>query len=321
MSVEPGAAWKRALWILVAWPAPAIIAGLSGWNGIWGSGSAFYDYLIPIPVAGGALHVPSFVVATAFVFSLGSATPGAADRRRRLAPLLLGLALAGALFLVDLERIFRALTTDAPFRLRFERNALALFVTTDATLAFLFTNGVRFSPRLAAAIAAPVAVGGLAFGMISLSQPEIGHGIARYGKARGDQMRWAHAPAESLRTFEDRAFQYAQAFHPNRNVNAEDLAIYFTSSAAAASEGGDEGIFATLCLYEDGTGPVWAEERIDCFSHVSFSDRRASGRFDLDAFCETFESPSETRPGGRADVEACGDRAPSSADRQIGPTD
>lgn len=300
---QPG--WKRVLWLLVAWPAPAIIAGLAGWTGIWGAGSAFHDYLIPIPVAGGVFHVPSFVVATTIVFGHGAGGARSVLGQRWLAPTLLGVALIGALFLVDLERVFRALTTDLPFRLRWERNPLALFVMTDAALALLFTNGVRCSPRLLAAIVAPGAAAALVFGMISSHVPEIRPGMARFGAARGDQMRWAYAPAESLRTFEPRAFAYAESYRPERDVNAEDVAIFFTSSAVAASEGRDDGIFATLCLYEDGTGPVWSEGRIDCFGHTSFSDRLASGRFDLDAFCAGFEAPEARWPGGRADVEAC----------------
>src|SRR5262245_4267905 len=38
------------LWLLLAWPTPALIAGALGWKGVWGSGSALADYLIPIPV-------------------------------------------------------------------------------------------------------------------------------------------------------------------------------------------------------------------------------------------------------------------------------
>lgn len=49
------------VWTLIAWPLPALIAGALGWEGVWGSGSALVDYLIPIPVAGGSLHVPSFL--------------------------------------------------------------------------------------------------------------------------------------------------------------------------------------------------------------------------------------------------------------------
>lgn len=42
-----------AVWAVIAWIVPAAIAGALGWKGIWGSGSAFADYLIPIPVSGG----------------------------------------------------------------------------------------------------------------------------------------------------------------------------------------------------------------------------------------------------------------------------
>ncbi len=47
---------------LLAGALNALAADALGWRGVWGSGPALVDYLIPITVAGGALHVPSFVV-------------------------------------------------------------------------------------------------------------------------------------------------------------------------------------------------------------------------------------------------------------------
>jgi len=47
---------------ILAWMAPPLVAGALGWRGVWGSGSALVDYMIPVPVAGGVLHVPSFAV-------------------------------------------------------------------------------------------------------------------------------------------------------------------------------------------------------------------------------------------------------------------
>ncbi|MDQ1310178.1 MAG: hypothetical protein QG601_1448, partial [Pseudomonadota bacterium] len=34
-------------WLVFAWVLPAAIAGTLGWRGVWGSQSAFTDYLVP----------------------------------------------------------------------------------------------------------------------------------------------------------------------------------------------------------------------------------------------------------------------------------
>ena len=150
---------RKALWVLVAWPAPAVIAGLAGWNGIWGSGSALGDYLIPIPVAGGSLHVPTFVAATILVFAFGEGRDRtSAERVRWLGPVLAALTVCGLAMLIDLERLARPFVSDAPFRLRFEKNALALFVTTDFGLALLWTRGPRISLRTGGIAAAAAGV-------------------------------------------------------------------------------------------------------------------------------------------------------------------
>ena len=85
-------------WILIAWPMPALIAGALGWKGIWGSGSALFDFLIPIPVAGGALHVPSFVVCGLIVLNMRFAEEESAARMRAF---LIGAVLAGLLMCVS----------------------------------------------------------------------------------------------------------------------------------------------------------------------------------------------------------------------------
>jgi|GEM_PF-3339390 len=54
---------------MLAWVSPALIAELLGWKGIWGAGSAFFDALIPIPVAGGVMHVPGFAAVAGLIWS------------------------------------------------------------------------------------------------------------------------------------------------------------------------------------------------------------------------------------------------------------
>ena len=75
-------------WAILAWVTPAAIAGALGWKGIWGSGGAFADYLIPFPVAGGVFHLPSFIVVSLVL----AKQPWAG----RLGGCVRGLLLAGA---------------------------------------------------------------------------------------------------------------------------------------------------------------------------------------------------------------------------------
>ena len=63
---------------------PALIAGALGWKGVWGSGSALADFLIPIPVAGGVLQVPTFLVRGLIVFLMPSTSDETAARMRAL---------------------------------------------------------------------------------------------------------------------------------------------------------------------------------------------------------------------------------------------
>src|SRR5262245_6062241 len=95
-----------AVWAAFAWLAPAAIAGGLGWKGIWGSGSAFVDYIIPIPVAGGVLHVPSFAVTSVIVFTQPWRILGGYARGILLAGALIGVAT-----LLDLDRLHLAATT------------------------------------------------------------------------------------------------------------------------------------------------------------------------------------------------------------------
>ena len=90
---------KRRLlvWASIAWPLPAVLAGALGWQGVWGSGSALVDYLIPLPVAGGALHVPSFLCCGLAVARLPSLGLVGASRVRAA---LIGVTLVGVLWLL-----------------------------------------------------------------------------------------------------------------------------------------------------------------------------------------------------------------------------
>ena len=125
---------RLALWLIVAWVTPAILAGVLGWSGIWGGSGAFGDYLIPIPVAGGALHVPSLVVVTGLLLGVHGSSMGAWSR-----PLLIGVSLVAALMMLDLEDLYLSITTDvAGVDFHWRRNPVALFVLCDTLLAQLW---------------------------------------------------------------------------------------------------------------------------------------------------------------------------------------
>lgn len=116
---------RLLLWIVVAWPVPALFAGALGWRGVWGSDSAFVDYLIPVPVAGGAFHTVTLLATTACLLLQRQVPPALAGLARGV---LLGIALAAGTFLFDVQG----------GRWRLSENPLALFVFSDALLAQLF---------------------------------------------------------------------------------------------------------------------------------------------------------------------------------------
>jgi dihydrofolate reductase len=123
-------------WAILAWVTPAAIAGALGWKGIWGSSGAFADYLIPFPVAGGVLHLPSFIVV-----SLVLATQPWAGR---LGGCVRGLLLAGAgvgiATLLDLNKLQLAATTDMLGGRFWQEQPIGLFILTDCVIAQLFVG-------------------------------------------------------------------------------------------------------------------------------------------------------------------------------------
>ena len=42
---------RVALYLIVAWLLAPMIAAAAGWRGIWGTGSAGLDFLLPLPMA------------------------------------------------------------------------------------------------------------------------------------------------------------------------------------------------------------------------------------------------------------------------------
>lgn len=276
---------RIALWLLVAWPLPALIAGALGWKGIWGGGSALTEFLIPIPVAGGVLHVPSFLLATALVILLPDASPAAASRLRAL---LFGMLFAGVLWLMNLHDIVLALRDSQPLPYRlWDANPLGLFVAGDALLALFFTMSAPQRPWLrlewwtlllmAVPLALPV--------NMSLPRPSTDRpfepGMSHHGKSRGDEelmvfTRLDPQAADFRQRAEAWANEPASMAHPRFHNNAEDMALRFTRNREASRRMDLAKVEMTLCQYEDGTPSHWLPGAEDCFAgHDSFSDRLA----------------------------------------------
>lgn len=261
-----------------AWVTPALVAAILGWEGIWGAGSALTDYLIPLPVAGGALHVPSFVVATLGVWVYSGLTPGAAATVRGL---FVALVLLGVFMLVDLERVYLAATTDLSVqRIPWQDNPLGLFVLCDALWALVCMLGapaLRTSVVRAgfASLSLPLLYVALAVGTNDRLTQDLVTGRSEHRSQRGDEVMWVYTRL-SMRdaSFRQAALAHVASHRPQLSVNVEDVAVFFTDSLDTAKGIGDAPTLATLCLYEDGTPDRWQGGEADCFSdHETFSDR------------------------------------------------
>lgn len=277
------------LWILIAWPLPALIAGVLGWEGIWGSGSALLDYLIPIPVAGGAFHVPSFVVAGVIVLLMPGLSPAGAARLRAL---LIGAVLAGVLWLLNLHDLWLAQQTGEKFSgSLWQQNPLGLFLASDAVLALVFTAGAAQRPWLRLDILTLILLllpSALPLSMAkprASADPPFRSGMSQRGETRGDEILMVFTKldthtADFRRQAEAWTEQPVSMAHPRFHIDAEDMAVMFTRNREAAQRLDRAQVEFTLCLYEDGAAPYWLQGAADCFSdHAGFSERlaRAAG--------------------------------------------
>ena len=95
------------------WVTPALVGGMLGWPGIWGGGTAFSDLILPAPITGGIVHVPTFVLAIFLVRAYPKMPTTAASVVRAA---LMGASLIGLAHLVDLDRIALSFSTDLALR-------------------------------------------------------------------------------------------------------------------------------------------------------------------------------------------------------------
>lgn len=270
---------RLLIWLPLAWVLPALLASALGGSGVWG-GPALPDLLVPVPVAGGALHVPSFVVCGALVWLVPTAGTQSAWR---LQALLLGLALAGLLWLLKLDAMWVSWRADGHWPgWRWEHHPLGLFLLCDAALALLFTArwpGWRAlgDPVAALLLGLPL-VGPVTMAARSgLVNEAFVVGQSRPGQVRGDEVLMVFTRLNmQAPDVVARALAWAEPYHPRRDINADDTALLFTDSLEAARRMETARAVRTLCLYEDGTQPLWLPggQPEGCFErHLSFQER------------------------------------------------
>ncbi len=266
--------------LMLAWITPAVIAGVLGWKGIWGSGSAFFDYLIPIPVAGGIFHVPSFLVA-AFVVLSARKLP---DFIVRYLPILaFGVFLIALSLQLDEQRINAWLFTDySPARsiFKFGKNPLYLFVASDAFWVSVYASflgrSVAFKYWLSLAFV-PIAVLGAQAVLYQFSGPVFKMGGSTVAGTEKNRNYANHiSVVYTSSAYDEKAFMawlgtknyFAR---PWLNPNYENAAIVFTNSMqiikwAKYTDLNDQNTIATVCLYEQDKSITPHKGVFDCFA-------------------------------------------------------
>jgi hypothetical protein len=269
------------VWAVVAWVAPAAMAGALGWKGIWGSGSAFADYLIPVPVAGGVFHLPSFIAVSLILFT----QPWAGRLGGQVRALLLAGMLVGVAVLLDLDKLQLAATTDMVGGRFWQQQPLGLFMVTDCAIALLFVRmlGGRWPEgakewvgALLIALAIPAVYAAAALHTDPRQQNPFVYAGDRSAGQRGNEMAFYYAKLPpGSEGFRQAASAVLERHDPRGDMNAEDIAIHFYDSLAAAQSQDSSAAKYTICLYQDGTATTWNPGSVDCFSgHESFSERR-----------------------------------------------
>lgn len=261
--------------LILAWVTPAAIAGMLGWSGIWGSGSAFGEYLIPIPVAGGVFHVPSFAIAAGVILASRNSIGPLSRYLPVLAFSMLALALS---LMLEFDRLNAWLFTDykpsgSPFRL--DGNPLLLFVATDAFWVGTYALMRGFSSPAKTWYVmplVPLAVIGFSAVHYQTSGPVFKLGGSTYTTSRGQQIITVYTSS----SYDEEAFvkwieEDRQLSLPWFNVNSEHVAVFFTNSMQSIKWGRfdqveSESTVATICLYEEDRSIIPHRGYYDCFA-------------------------------------------------------
>ena len=261
--------------LFLIWFTPALIAGMLGWSGIWGTGSALVEYLIPLPVAGGVFHVPGLIVSAAALKILDT------DNSRTnmfisygaFALLIIMLTLH-----IDFARLYSWLTTDykpSGSPIRFDSNAIYLFLLTDAFWVWLYSviKGQRFNKIHLTILFAlpPILLLSLSAGQ-AFTGPNFEIGGSKPEKNRGQESQYIFTTASYnkalLLAWLDEKNYLGTPWH---NPNTEHVAIIFTNSMQLIKwrkfdEINAENTIATVCRYEEDQSQTIHEGLYDCFS-------------------------------------------------------
>ncbi|WP_405240584.1 hypothetical protein [Lentisalinibacter orientalis] len=266
------------IFLVLMWVTPAIIAGALGWTGIWGTNSAFLDYLIPSTVTGGFLHLPSFAVGVLAVRYLRNSNEG--SRSRWVGAIAATVMLSALVLQIDFRELNLWLYTDYEphgFPIDFEGTAVFLFVASDAFWVLIYAIARGAAPSLAQSALAPIIpVAVIAFNVLGYQSQgvEPGHvfhyGYSMRGEQQGQDQAWVYTPtAYDEALFRKWLEESEQVRAPWNSPTAQHLAVYFVDSMDSIKRLGrddTEHVVATLCLYEEDRSVVAHEGMADCFS-------------------------------------------------------
>ncbi|NKB38766.1 MAG: hypothetical protein GKR93_16670 [Gammaproteobacteria bacterium] len=268
--------------LILVWVTPAFLAGIMGWRGIWGGSNAFFDYIIPIPVAGGVFHVPSFVIAAAIIVGV-SKTSG--SRAFYIFILALGVAIGAQTLQLDFERLNNWLFTDyvparSPFR--FNDNPLLLFVFCDALWVAFFAlraTSERNWRKLVLLPLIPLSIIGAEAILYRSAGTIFKPGLSRPVTPRGSEVAMVYTnSAYDESVFRSWLEEKNSMRMPWQTPNAEHVAVHFTTSMQDIKWGKIEktdNIIATFCFYETDMSSSAHSGYYDCFTgKKTLSQRR-----------------------------------------------
>lgn len=259
-------------WAVACWFVPAGLAAALGFDAVWGGPRVFSDYAMPLPVAGGFLHVLSLGL-TIGVLLVGRLLP------RSWASLVWGLfvaeGLVGLSLLCDVAGLAAERLSGGGLSLRWQENPLGLFLLNDAVFALLW---VAFTPHLRptrdaktvvaavlATLPALALVGLLAKQDPRLRSPFLPAALLSRGHdgALGAFYTRLDIASPEVRAEAERALA---ELAPVGGLVQARAAFFFRDLDAARLTRDGTGALATYCYYADGTPSVWHEGRGDCFA-------------------------------------------------------
>ncbi|MCW8930125.1 MAG: hypothetical protein OQL19_07820 [Gammaproteobacteria bacterium] len=261
--------------LFLIWSTPALIAGMLGWSGIWGTGSAFVEYLIPLPVGGGVFHVPGLVLSIVALKVLDK------DNSRMNMLVSYGaftLLIVMLTLHIDFTRFYSWLTTDyQPYGspIRFDSNAVYLFILTDAFWVWIYSilKGQRF--RLfnsIVVIALPPVILLFQIAEQTVTGPSFEIGGSKMGKNHGQESQFVFTTASYdkellLAWLDEKNYIGTPWFNPN----TEHEAIIFTNSMQLIKwrkfdDINEHNIIATVCSYEEDKSRTIHQGLYNCFS-------------------------------------------------------